>query len=58
MQAPPAPVKTVGPEINTAPIAIMVQLDSPLRRKINLALIGLRENDICQQIYDKWFGSP
>ena len=51
-------VKTVGPEFNTAPAAIMVQLDSPLRRKINLALIGLRENGIYQQIYDKWFGSP
>jgi polar amino acid transport system substrate-binding protein len=51
-------VKTVSPEFNTAPIAIMVQLDSPLRRKINLALIGLRENGIYQQIYDKWFGSP
>lgn len=51
-------VKTVGPEFNTAPAAIMVQLDSPLRRKINLALIGLRENGIYQRIYDKWFGSP
>ncbi len=50
-------VKTVGPEFNTAPIAIMVQLDSPLRRKINLALIALRENGTYQQIYDKWFGS-
>ncbi|MFZ2061760.1 MAG: transporter substrate-binding domain-containing protein [Candidatus Binatus sp.] len=51
-------VKTVGPEFNTAPAAIMVQLDSPLRRKINLALISLRENGTYQQIYDKWFGSP
>ncbi len=51
-------VKTVGPEFNTAPAAIMVQLDSPLRRKINLALITLRENGTYQQIYDKWFGSP
>jgi polar amino acid transport system substrate-binding protein len=51
-------VKTVGPEYNTAPIAIMVQLDSPLRRKINLALIALRENGTYQQIYDKWFGAP
>ena len=51
-------VKTVGPEINTAPAAIMVQLDSPLRRKINLALIALRENGTYQQIYDKWFGTP
>ena len=51
-------VKTVGPEFNTAPAAIMVQLDSPLRRKINLALIALRENGTYQQIYNKWFGSP
>ena len=51
-------VKTVGPEFNTAPIAIMVPLDSPLRRKINLALISLRENGTYQQIYDKWFGAP
>ena len=51
-------VKTVGPEFNTAPAAIMVQLDSPLRRKIDLALIALRENGTYQQIYDKWFGTP
>jgi polar amino acid transport system substrate-binding protein len=51
-------VKTVGPEFNNAPAAIMVQLNSPLRRKINLALIALRENGTYQQIYDKWFGSP
>ncbi len=50
-------VKTVGPEFNTAPAAIMVQLDSPLRRKINVALIALRENGTYQQIYDKWFGT-
>jgi polar amino acid transport system substrate-binding protein len=50
-------VKTVGPEFNTAPAAIMVQLDSPLRRKVNLALIALRENGTYQQIYDKWFGT-
>jgi polar amino acid transport system substrate-binding protein len=49
-------VKMVGPEFNTAPAAIMVQLDSPLRRKINLALIALRENGTYQQIYAKWFG--
>ncbi len=50
-------VKTVGPEFNSAPAAIMVQLDSPLRRKINIALIALRENGTYQQIYDKWFGA-
>ncbi len=29
-------VKMVGPEFNTAPVAIMVQLNSPLRRRIDL----------------------
>ncbi len=51
-------VKTVGPEFNTAPIAIMVQLDSPLRKRVDRALIGLRDNGTYQQIYDKWFGGP
>ena len=49
-------MKTVGAEFNNAPISIMVQLDSSLRKKIDRALIGLRDNGIYQQIYDKWFG--
>ncbi len=51
-------VKTVGAEFDTAPAAIMVQLDSPLRKRINLALIALRDNGTYHQIYDKWFGTP
>ena len=51
-------VKMVGPEINIAPIAIMVQLDSPLRKKIDIALLALREDGSYQRLYDKWFGSP
>jgi polar amino acid transport system substrate-binding protein len=51
-------VKVVGPEFNSAPVAFMVQLDSPLRRKIDVALIKLRENGTYQQLYDKWFGTP
>jgi polar amino acid transport system substrate-binding protein len=34
------------------------RLDSPLRRKIDVALIALRDNGTYQQIYDKWFGNP
>ena len=33
-------VKVVGPEFNRAPVAILVQLDSPLRRKIDRALVA------------------
>jgi polar amino acid transport system substrate-binding protein len=50
-------VKVVGPEFDVAPIAFGFQLDSPLRRQVNQALLALRENGTYQQIYDKWFGS-
>ena len=51
-------VKLVGPEINIAPAFIMVQMNSPLRRKIDAALLTLREDGTYQQLYFKWFGSP
>ncbi len=51
-------VKMVGPEFGTAPIAIMVPLDSPLRRKIDGALLTLRENGTYRELYEKWFGNP
>jgi len=51
-------VKMVGPEFNTAPAAIMFQLDSALRRKVDLSFVALRENGTYQQLYDKWFGAP
>ncbi len=50
-------VQVVGPEINILPLAIMVQLDSPLRKKIDLALLKLREDGSYDRIYGKWFGS-
>ncbi|MGB9009324.1 MAG: transporter substrate-binding domain-containing protein [Candidatus Acidiferrales bacterium] len=51
-------VKVVGPEFDRRPVAIEVQLDSPLRKRIDRALVGLREDGTYQQIYDKWFGGP
>lgn len=50
-------VKIVGAEFNVAPIAFGFQLDSPLRRKVNGALLSLRENGTYQRLYSKWFGS-
>ena len=35
-------VKMVGAEMKVAPVAVMVQLDSPLRKKIDVALLALR----------------
>ena len=51
-------VKLVGPEINIAPASIMVQLNSPLRKSIDGALLTLREDGTYQKLYEKWFGSP
>lgn len=51
-------MKIVSPEFDSVPVAIMFQLDSPLRRKVDRALIALRDNGTYQQLYDKWFGSP
>jgi len=51
-------VKLVGTEFNTAPFAILFQLKSPLRRKVDVALLTLRQNGTYQQLYDKWFGPP
>lgn len=50
-------VRMVGPVFNSLPVAIELQLDSPLRKKIDGALIALRENGTYQQIYNKWFGT-
>jgi len=51
-------VKLVGPEFNVLPISFGFQSNSPLLRKVNVALLTLRENGTYQQLYDKWFGSP
>ena len=49
-------VKVVGPEFNRAQVAVLVHLDSPLRRQIDLALLVLRENGTYQHIFERWFG--
>jgi polar amino acid transport system substrate-binding protein len=49
-------VKTVGREFNVAPVAFTFQLDSPWRRKVNTALLKLREDGTYQRLYEKWFG--
>jgi hypothetical protein len=51
-------VKLVGSQFDNAPIAIMFQLNSPLRRKVDGALLALRGKGVYQQLYDKWFGNP
>ena len=49
-------VKTVGDEFRKDDLGFLVQLNSPLRRRINNALIGLHEDGTYEQLYNKWFG--
>jgi polar amino acid transport system substrate-binding protein len=50
-------VRVVGPEFDTAPVAFVFQADSPWRRRVDTALLTLRENGTYQQLYAKWFGT-
>ena len=51
-------VKTVGDEFHKDDLGYLVQLNSPLRRRINKALIALHEDGTYEQLYNKWFGGP
>jgi polar amino acid transport system substrate-binding protein len=50
-------VKVVGPEFDKGDIGIVFQDGSPLRREVNSALVGMREDGTYERIHDKWFGS-
>jgi polar amino acid transport system substrate-binding protein len=49
-------VKMVGPEFRKSDAAFVLPLDSPLRRKVNSALVTLHDDGTYQRIYEKWFG--
>jgi polar amino acid transport system substrate-binding protein len=51
-------VQLAGTEFNMAPLAMVLQLNSPLRRKLDLALLTLEQNGSYRQLYNKWFGVP
>lgn len=46
-------MKLIAPEYDRRQIAVGMQLDSPLRKKLDRALVALREDSTHQQIYDK-----
>jgi ABC-type amino acid transport substrate-binding protein len=48
----------VGPEFEAAPEAVMLPLNSSLRKKIDRALLTLRETGPYEALRDKWFGTP
>jgi polar amino acid transport system substrate-binding protein len=49
-------VSEVGPEFNKADLAIVFPDGSPLRKRVNDALLAMQEDGTYQKIYDKWFG--
>jgi ABC-type amino acid transport substrate-binding protein len=49
-------VKLVGPEFRKSDAAFVLPLDSPLRRKVNSALVTLHDDGTYERIYQKWFG--
>jgi polar amino acid transport system substrate-binding protein len=50
-------VTMVGPEIKKGEMGFAFQLNSPLRRQVNSALIAIREDGTYDRIYAKWFGA-
>jgi polar amino acid transport system substrate-binding protein len=50
-------VKLVGPEIEKRDIGFMVQLGSPLRKRVSNELLALYEDGTYYRIYEKWFGN-
>jgi polar amino acid transport system substrate-binding protein len=49
-------VRMVGPEFQKGDFGFIVPIDSPLRKKINGALLAMREDGSYQRIYQRWFG--
>ena len=50
-------VKMVGPEIDEQDVGFVVQLNSPLRKRVSAQLLVMREDGTYRRIYAKWFGS-
>lgn len=50
-------VKVVGPDVKAAYYGIAFPQGSPLREKVNIALLKLIEDGEYDKIYEKWFGT-
>jgi polar amino acid transport system substrate-binding protein len=49
-------VRMVGPEFRRGDLGYVVPLDSPLRRRVDRALVALHDDGTYQRIHEKWFG--
>ena len=48
-------VSVVGPEFAHEPVSFLFPLNSPLRRQVDIVLIGLREDGTYKKLHRKWF---
>jgi len=51
-------VALVGPVFGAEPYAIAVPLGSPLRKRINAALLSMEQDGSMEEIRRRWFGAP
>ncbi|HVN01811.1 MAG TPA: transporter substrate-binding domain-containing protein [Caulobacteraceae bacterium] len=49
-------VRVVGPEFHKGDLGIIFPDRSPLRKKVNAALLSMKEDGAYDRIYQKWFG--
>jgi polar amino acid transport system substrate-binding protein len=49
-------VRLVGPEFDRNDAGFVVQLESPLRKRVNSQLLALHEDGTYRRIHAKWFG--
>jgi len=49
-------VKVVGPEFRKSDLGFVVPLGSPLHRKIDSALVAVREDGTYERLRERWFG--
>lgn len=52
-----ARVRTAGPVFHREDYGIVFPENSPWRKKVDLALLALREDGTYEQLYEKWFGA-
>src|SRR5262245_43549240 len=50
-------VQLVGTPFRKEDYGIVFPRNNPLRKQVNIALLGLREDGTYQKLYDKWFAS-
>jgi len=51
------PLRLIGPAFNRQSYGILFAANDPRRKRVNQALLGLREDGRYDEIYGRWFGS-